>query len=128
MQDLKKLVDRAAKVCGNDKTLADRMGVHVSDVSHLRTGRRPFSPEVAAEIADIARENAVQAALDAIIIRARGTRKEEMIEKVLGKKEVENKIGAWECCFTGSSISNVTNINKRKGLTYLYEQRMQFVT
>lgn len=85
MQELKTLIDKASKVCGSDKALAHRMGIYQADVSHLRNGKRPFSPEIAAELADIAGEDAKQAALDAIIVRAVGTRKEGVMQEILGK-------------------------------------------
>lgn len=116
MQELKTLIDKASKVCGSDKALAHRMGIYISDVSSLRNGRRPFSPEIAAELADIAGEDAVQAAIDAIIIRAKGTRKEGVMRAVLGKGLAAGVAVVWLLCYSGDLISAMEKVAKTEVL------------
>lgn len=84
MQELKTLIDKASKVCGSDTALASRMGIKVQVISMLRHGR-PITPETAAELADIAGEDAREAAIQAIIERAAGTRREGVLREILGK-------------------------------------------
>jgi DNA-binding transcriptional regulator YdaS (Cro superfamily) len=79
------LIDKAAQTCGSQAELARRMGIWPADVTQLKTGARPLSPEIAAELADIAGEDARQAAIDAIIERNKGTRKEGAMRDILGK-------------------------------------------
>lgn len=61
------------------------MGVQRSEVTELKTGKRPLSPELAAELADIAGEDARQAVIDAVIERSQGTRKGQVLREILGK-------------------------------------------
>lgn len=84
MQELKTLIDRASKICGSDTALASRMGIKTQVVSMLRHGR-PITPETAAELASIAGENARDAAIQAIVERAKGTRREGVLREILGK-------------------------------------------
>lgn len=80
------LIDKATKACGgNQAELARRMGIYPADVTNLKTGKRPLSPEIAAELADIAGEDARQAAIDAVIERSQGTRKGQVLREILGK-------------------------------------------
>lgn len=79
------LIDKASKVCGSDAALARRMGIYPADVSNLRAGKRPLSPELAAEIADVAGEDARQAVIDAIIERNAAGRKGALLKEILGK-------------------------------------------
>lgn len=116
MQELKTLIDKASEVCGSDKALAHRMGIYISDVSSLRNGRRPFSPEIAAELADIAGEDAVQAAIDAIIIRAKGTRKEGVMRAVLGKGLAAGVAAVWLLSYSGGSNFAMEKVAKTENL------------
>lgn len=84
MQELKTLIDKAVEVCGSIDALAERMGVQPNVISMLKKGRT-ITPETAAELADIAGLDARQAAIVAIIVRARGTRREGAMQKILGK-------------------------------------------
>lgn len=85
MEELKTLIDKASEVCGSDSALALRMGVAQSVISDMRHRGRTITPETAAELADIAGLDARQAAIAAIIVRARGTRREGAMQKILGK-------------------------------------------
>lgn len=104
------LIDKASKVCGSDAALARRMGIYPADVSNLRTGKRPLSPELAAEIADIAGEDARQAAIDAVIERARGTRKENTLREILGKALAAGVAAMLVISYNGDSISATEKI------------------
>lgn len=79
------LIDKAAKTCGGQAALARQMGVHPPEITELKKGHRPLSPEIAAELADIAGEDARQAAIEAIIERNKGTRKGQVLQDILGK-------------------------------------------
>ena len=121
MQELITLIDKASKVCGSDKALAQRMGVYQPDISQLRSGKRPFSPEIAAELADIAGEDAVQAAIDAIIIRAKGTRKEGVMRAVLGKGLAAGVVAALLLSYSGGSTYAMERVAKIDScLTFVY--------
>lgn len=84
MQKIKTLIDKASKVCGSDTALACRMGVKVQVISMLRHGRT-ITPETAAELADIAGESVKLAVYQAMIERAKGTRREGALREILGK-------------------------------------------
>ena len=83
MQEIKTLIDRASKVCGNDTVLAQRMGIKNQVVSMLRHGRT-ISPETAAELANIAGEDAREAAIQAVVQRSAGTRRGEVLREIFG--------------------------------------------
>jgi hypothetical protein len=84
MQEIKTLIDKASKVCGSDKQLAERMGIHPQTLSALKKNRT-ITPETAAELASIAGENPRDAAIAAIIERAEGSRRGEVLKAILGK-------------------------------------------
>lgn len=79
------LLDKASRVCGSDTELAKRLGVQRAFVSQMRGGHIKISPSTAAEMADIAGEDARQAAIDSLIENAKGTRREGVLREVLGK-------------------------------------------
>ncbi|WP_157948341.1 hypothetical protein [Pulveribacter suum] len=85
MEYVKRLIDKASKVCGGDQALADRLGIARPNISLMRAGKRAISPATAAELADIAGEDARQAAIDAVIESAKGTRRELTLREILGK-------------------------------------------
>jgi hypothetical protein len=84
MQNLQTLIDKASEVCGGDGKLAARMGVKPNVVSMLRHGRT-ITPETAAELADIAGDDAREALVMAVLARAKGTRREGVLRDILGK-------------------------------------------
>ena len=112
MQELLTLIDKARDVCGSDSALAKRMGMYQPDVSALRSGKRQMSPEVAAELADIAGEDAVQAVIDAIIVRSKGTRKEGVMRAVLGKGLAAGVVAALLLSYSGDSIYAMDSVAK----------------
>lgn len=85
MQQLKTLIDKASEMCGSDSALARRMGIHQPDIAAMRSGKRKISPATAAELADIAGEDAREAAIAAVIESAKGTRREGAVREILGK-------------------------------------------
>lgn len=99
------LIDKASKLCGNDAALARRMGVTQAMISQLRANKRPMTPEVAAELADIAGEDARQAVIDAVIERTKGTRKEGAMREILGKALAAGVAGVLVFSYNGGSIS-----------------------
>lgn len=106
MQDLKTLIDKASKVCGNDAALAKRMGIAPQTISNLRTSRT-ITPETAAELAGIAGEDAIDAVITAMLDRAKGTRREGVLREILGKALAAGVAGM--LVFFYSSDSNATS-------------------
>lgn len=100
------IVDKAIKVCGGQKELAARLGITQPDVSALRSGKRPLSPEIAAEMADVAGMDAREAAISAIIFRARGTRKEGAMRDILGKGLVAGVAALLAGCYSPTSYGS----------------------
>jgi transcriptional regulator with XRE-family HTH domain len=78
------LLDKASEMCGSDAELARKMGVNRQEIYALRKGRT-VTPEVAAELADIAGVDPLQAMADAVIERNKGTRRETVLREILGK-------------------------------------------
>lgn len=72
-------------MCGSDSALARKMGVHQPTIAEMRAGRRTITPETAAELAAIAGEDPREAAIDAILERSKGTRREGVLREILGK-------------------------------------------
>lgn len=85
MQAVKALIDKASEVCKSDAEMARRLNVSRATVSLLRSGKREISPEMAAMLADIAGEDAVQATINAVIDGATGTPREGVLREILGK-------------------------------------------
>lgn len=81
----KTLVDKAAKVCGSDQALADRLGTSRPNISLMRAGKRAVSPVMAAELADIAGVNVNEAVSVALLDSVKGTPKESRLRDILGK-------------------------------------------
>lgn len=103
------LIDKASKVCGSDAELARRMGIYPADISNLRSGKRPLSPELAAELADIAGEDARQAAIDAIIERNANTRKGGALKEILGKALAGGAAAMLVFSYNGGLTSTMEN-------------------
>lgn len=85
MESVKTLIDKAAKICGSDEALALRLGTARPNVSLMRSGKRAVSPATAAELAEIAGEDAREAAIAAVLEGAKGTRREGVLREILGK-------------------------------------------
>lgn len=85
MQEIKTLIDKASEICGGDKALAERLGIQRPTLSQMRSKTRTVTPETAAELAAMAGEDPQEAAIQAIIERAQGTRRGEVLKAILGK-------------------------------------------
>lgn len=105
MQSVKDLIDKASKVCGSDSKLAERMGVHRVVIAEMKAGKRAISPATAAELADIAGEDARQACIDAVIESAKGTRREGALREILGKALAAGVAGMLLFSYKGDSTS-----------------------
>lgn len=112
MQSVNSLIDKASKVCGNDSKLAERMGIHRVAISEMRAGRRAISPATAAELADIAGEDAREAAIAAVIEGAKGTRREGMLREILGKAIAAGVAGLLVFSYSDDSNLAMENIAK----------------
>lgn len=80
---MQSLIDKAIQVCGSSVALAKRLDVAPNVVSMLKTTGR-FSPGLAAELAAMVGEEAGIAAVEAVIARSVGKRREVIIHKILG--------------------------------------------
>lgn len=78
------LIDRSIKVCGSVKELARRLGMPANGISML-SGGRPMSPEVAAEMAVITGDDPTDTAIEAMIYRAEGTKRGEVLKSIFKK-------------------------------------------
>lgn len=105
MEHVVTLIDKAAKMCGSQNALAERLGFSKGTLSDMRHGRKAISPATAAELADIAGEDARQAAIDAVIESARGTRREGVLREILGKALVAGVAGVLVFSYSEESIS-----------------------
>ena len=123
MESVKPLIDRASEMCGGDSALAEKMGIPRQNVYLMRTGKRPISPATAAELADIAGDDAREAAIEAIIESAKGTRRESVLREILGKALAAGVAGMLVFSYSGDSISATEKIaNKLDGLYIVSSQ------
>lgn len=106
------LIDRAAKVCGGYSALADRMGIPLPNLSLMKSGKRAISPATAAELADIAGDDAREAAIAAIIEGARGTRRESTLRNILGKALAAGVAAMLVISYKDDSTSTMETIAK----------------
>lgn len=112
MQSVRDLIDKASKVCGSDTALAELMGIERPNLSLMRSGKRAISPATAAELADIAGEDAREAAIAAVIEGAKGTRRESVLRDILGKAIAAGVAGLLVFSYRGDSISATESIAK----------------
>lgn len=105
MESVQALIDKASKACGGDSALAEKMGIPRQNVYLMRTGKRPISPATAAELADIAGDDAREAAIAAVIEGARGTRRESVLREILGKAIAAGVAGVLAFSYSDDSIS-----------------------
>lgn len=104
------LIDKAIETCGSAAELARRMGIDRAEITKLHKGTRPMSPELAAEIADIAGEDAREAAIAAIIERNAEGRKGHLLREILGKALAAGVAGMLVFSYSGDSISATETI------------------
>lgn len=105
MESVQALIDKASKACGGDSALAEKMGIPRQNVYLMRTGKRPISPDTAAELADIAGDDAREAAIAAVIEGAKGTRRESVLREILGKAIAAGVAGLLAFSYSDDSIS-----------------------
>ncbi|PIG08991.1 YdaS family helix-turn-helix protein [Comamonas sp. 26] len=110
MLSVQLLIDKAIEICGSASELARRMGVDRAEITRLRKGTRPASPEIAAEIADIAGMDARQAAIDAIIERNAANRKGALLADILGKGQAVGAAAMLDISYKGDSTIDTATI------------------
>ena len=114
------LIDKAVNVCGSAKELARRLGVAPSVISMLRKNRT-ISPDTAAMLAAVAGEDAREAAIQAMIENAVGTRHGGVMREILGKGLALGVAGLLVFSYSGESISKSVNETARpERLNFLY--------
>lgn len=123
MKYVKPLIDRASEMCGGDSALAEKMGIPRQNVYLMRTGKRPISPATAAELADIAGDDAREAAIEAIIESAKGTRRESVLREILGKALAAGVAGMLVFSYSGDSISATEKIANKLDSLYIVSSR-----
>lgn len=124
MQYVKPLIDKASEVCGSDSKLAERMGVHRVAIAEMRSGKRSISPATAAELADIAGDDAREAAIAAIIEGARGTRRESVLRDILGKALAAGVAAVLVISYNDDSNSTTETIAKTGDSVYFAIHRI----
>ena len=117
MESVQPLIDKASKVCGGDSALAEKMGIPRQNVYLMRAGKRPISPATAAELADIAGDDAREAAIAAVIESAKGTRRESVLREILGKAIAAGVAGLLVYSYSGDSISTMETIAAKADTT-----------
>lgn len=105
MQSAQSLIDKASEMCGGDAALARRMGISKALISLMRSGERGITPGTAAELADIAGDDAREAVISAVIENAKGTRKESVLREILGKAVAVGVVGLLAFSYSDGSIS-----------------------
>ena len=106
-------------MCGGDSALAEKLGIPRQNVYLMRTGKRPISPATAAELADIAGDDAREAAIEAIIESAKGTRREGVLREILGKALAAGVAGMLVFFYSGDSISATKKIARTVDSLYI---------
>lgn len=124
MQYVKPLIDKAAEVCGSDSKLAERMGVHRVVIAEMRSGKRSISPATAAELADIAGDDAREAAIAAILEGAKGTRREGVLRDILGKALAAGVAAMLVISYSEGSNSAMEKIAMNDGAIYFAIHRI----
>lgn len=124
MQSGQTLIDKASNVCGSDSKLAERMGVHRVVIAEMRNGKRAISPATAAELADIAGDDAREAAIAAIIEGAKGTRRESTLRNILGKALAAGVAAMLVFSYKDDSTSTMETIAKSDTPVNLYIHRI----
>lgn len=119
MQYVDSLIDKAAKVCGSYTALANRMDIPIQNISLMRAGKRAISPATAAELADIAGEDAREAAIAAVIENAKGTRREGALRAILGKGLAAGVAVMLVFSYSGESICAMESVARTSNSIYI---------
>ncbi len=85
MNEVKTLIDKAAEVCGSRVALARRLGVVQQHISQWSSGDRTCQPEDIAAMAYIAGYDAMEFLARAIVRKAEGSKKGDLLRAGLGK-------------------------------------------
>lgn len=109
----KTLIDKAAKVCGSDQALAERLGTSRPNISLMRAGKRAISPVMAAELADIAGFDVNEAVSIALLESVKGTPKEGRLRNILGKGLAAGAVAMLATSYTGAANGYTAEENKR---------------
>lgn len=88
LDEVKTLIDKAAKVCGSDNKLALHMEVSRTLISDWKHGRKRCAPEDIAVIADLAGFDGAAWANRAMLWRWEGTSKGDRLMRALGKSVI----------------------------------------
>lgn len=123
MQYAESLIDKAINSCGSAAELARKMGIDRAEVTKLKQGKRPLSPELAAELADIAGDDAREAAIHAIIERNADGRKGHLLREILGKALAAGAVGMLVISYNGDSISATEKIANKLDSLYIVSSR-----
>ncbi|WP_461470247.1 helix-turn-helix domain-containing protein [Melaminivora sp.] len=70
--ELKNLIDAAAEKAGNQKQLADMLGVHKSNITQMKNGERPCNLRTRAKLAEVAGYDVQTAVLEGVIEEFQG--------------------------------------------------------
>jgi len=124
MQDKKTLIDKASEICGGDAALARRMGISRALISLMRSGNRKITPETAAELADIAGDDAREAAIAAILDGAKGTRRESVLRDILGNALAAGVAAVLVISYNEDSTSTTETIAKSSTPVYFVIHRI----
>jgi len=120
------LIDKAINACGSAAELARRMEIDRAEITRLRKGTRPASPELAAEIADIAGMDARQAAIDAIIERNAANRKGALLADILGKGQAVGAAAMLGISYNGDSTIDTATIKNDSAVVKKRIHRMMY--
>ena len=127
------LIDKAVEMCGTAAEVARRLDIDRAEITRLRKGTRPLSPELAAEIADIAGEDARQAAIDAIIERNEKNRKGPLLREILGKDQAAGGAAMCHISYSGGLANamdsiDIATIKTRPLIHRIYSLALQIST
>lgn len=101
------LIDKASKICGSKKALAEELGVMPQHIGQWASGARTCMPDDIAAMAIIAGFDAMQFLARATVQRTEGTKKGLVLARGLGKTLVA--IGA-VAATTGASARTVGDL------------------
>lgn len=93
------LIDRAIKRAGSVNAVGELLHIPANLVSMMKNVRK-ISPETAAELANISGDDPVEAAIEAMLERAKGTRREielvEILAPCLSRRRSQERV--FELC------------------------------
>lgn len=104
------LIDKAIQTCGSVNELARRLCVSPNVISMMKS-RRTITPVTAALLADVAGEDAREAAIQAVIENAKGTRHEGVLREILGKGLVLGVAGLLVFSYNAEPTSELISAN-----------------